>query len=177
LLKKGSYLTESGDVDAALVLYANLRDERPGSVWSYLAPAQLLVERGESESAIALLADARKYCAANAQIDLREAAILRQQGFLDAAFELLSSTHSRDPQELWPWFSRASLAIYLGFFDIAEAMLAAPPIVADQEKARIAMIQAQLDKARWDLETAADSSARRFPLTPSLRRRPTSVQS
>jgi tetratricopeptide (TPR) repeat protein len=157
LLEKGARLTESGDIDSALALYAKLRDDRLGSVWSYLAAAQLLVERGDGEAALALLAEARKYCAKSSQIDLREAAILRGQGFLDAAFELLSSTHSRYPHELWPWFSRASLAIDLGYFDIAETMLTAPPPVAGQDKARIVAIRAQLDKARWDLDAAMES--------------------
>ena len=43
LLKKAAFLTETGDTEGALAIYAKLRSEQPGSVRGYLEAAQLLL--------------------------------------------------------------------------------------------------------------------------------------
>ncbi len=156
LLKQGAHLAEGGHGDAALSLYAKMRDERPGSVSAYLAPAQLLAEKGDFDGGRALLAAARKNCVFNSLVDVREAAILRQQGFLDESYELLSAANARSPQEFWPWHWRTSAAIDMGYFDVAETLLAAPPSTAAQEQGRVVKLRAQLGKARWALDAAID---------------------
>ena len=154
LLKMGTHLAEGGHHDAALSLYAKMRDERPGSVSGYIAPAQLLAEKGDFDGGRALLAAARKNCAFNSMVDVREAAILRQQGLMDESYELLSAANARSPQEFWPWHSRTLAAIDMGYFDVAETLLATPPSMAVQEQGRVVKLRAQFDKSRWALETA-----------------------
>ena len=154
LLKMGAHLAEGGHGDAALSLYAKMRDERPGSVSGYLPPAQLLAEKGDFDGGRALLAAARKNCAFNSMVDVREAAILRQQGLMDESYELLSAAHARSPHEFWPWHSRTLAAIDMGYFDVAETLLATPPSTAVQEQGRVVKLRAQFDKARWALEAA-----------------------
>lgn len=154
LLQMGTLLAEGGHGDAALSLYAKMRDERPGSVSGYIAPARLLAEKGNFDDGRALLAAARKNCAFNSMVDVREAAILRQQGLMDESYELLSAAHARSPQEFWPWYSRTLAAIDMGYFDVAETLLATPPATAVQERGRVVKVRAQFDQARWALEAA-----------------------
>ncbi|MDR3571119.1 MAG: tetratricopeptide repeat protein [Candidatus Pacebacteria bacterium] len=166
LLKKGAYLAETGERAAALSIYESLREARPASIWAYLAEAQLLADQGAFASALETLATAREKCAINSQLELREAAIFRQQGLLDSAFERLSCAYERFPQELWPWFFRLSAAIDLGLYDIAEIMLATPPLVTEREIARVENMRAQLAKARWNLEAAIDNFGLAVSLDP-----------
>ena len=87
-------------------------------------------------------------------VDVREAAILRLQGLMDESYELLSAANARYPQEFWPWHSRTLAAIDMGYFDVAETLLATPPSTAVQEQGRVVKLRAQFDKARWALEAA-----------------------
>ena len=142
---------------------------RTSGLFGYIAPAQLMAEKGDFDGGRALLAAARKNCAFNSMVDVREAAILQQQGLMDKSYELLAAANARSPQEFWPWHSRTSAAIDMGYFDVAETLLAAPPSTATQEQGRVVKLRAQLDKARWALDAAINVFAPRSIWTPTMR--------
>ncbi len=154
LRKRAAWLAESGDAAAALSVYARLREAYPASVWAYLAAAQLMHDGGGAEPALALLAEAGRKCAVDAQIDVRRAGILRQLGKLDESYAVLSAVQARFPRELTPWCHLVSAAIDLGRFSTAEALLAVPPPCPGRGAARVALLRAQLHKARWSLDDA-----------------------
>jgi tetratricopeptide (TPR) repeat protein len=165
-LKMAAWRAESGDDDGALDIHARLRQARPASVSPYIAAAQILSDRGEAAAGLDMLDEAARLCPATAQIDLRRAGILRQLGRLDEAYTVLSAVQARFGRELTPWCHLVSAAIDLGRFGEAAALLAAPPPGARHTSARTAMLRAQLDKARWNLDAAITAFGEAIALDP-----------
>ncbi len=154
LLKKATLLAAAGETEAALSLYAELRAERPSSVWAYVASARLLADNADIDAAMAILQEAEAACPVTPDAGLCRADIMRRVGMLDEAYAVAAALHARFDQALTPWCHFVSLSIELGQFDTAGDLLAAAPHAAGSDAARIMKLQSQLAAARWDLPAA-----------------------
>jgi tetratricopeptide (TPR) repeat protein len=156
-LRKAGLLAAAGEVGAALALYTKLQIEHPGSIWAYLSAAQLLSKKAEFAAALTVLAMAREKCRPHALIEAEETSIFRAQGLLGESYQKITEVSTRFPLDFSPWYLRTSAAIDLGYFDVAETLLAAPPSqLSIQEQGQVLKLCAKLASARWSLETAIE---------------------
>jgi len=144
------------DYASCLTLSQQAARAHPGHPAAPLMATRALMEQGRGPEALALLDPLGEAQGWPADLLARRAEILMSDGAWDAAAAVLDS--QRPAQDgTFPfivWLQRMRLALAVGAFGEAEALLRAAPARSPAELGWLGLLRGQLAEARWQLDAA-----------------------